>query len=320
VIPAGIAAGADGHVWFPLRTGTTAAIGEAARTGGITVHRLPEPVAQIYRIAAGPDHAVWFTMTVGGTLQRTVDTTPDLAGGYGAVGRMDADGRVTEYRFPAGGGTPREIAAQFDGTLWVTSVGPAPGADGLWRLSRNGRFFAVHLSEPVSHVLPAFDGVWFTTDVIGPGYRAETGIGEIGPDGGSMRTVPVPDALQGPSYGIVVGPDHEPWVLIGPHLLRITPSGGIAHVADLPCGGEPTVAEGDVWCPTSAFLYQVAPDGTVVTHPAQLPGTSYVLGSSLALGMVVGSATATDGTVWFTDPVNGHVFHYTRSTATTSGR
>ena len=84
-MPAGIVAGPNGHMWYVLRSGATAAIGEIDDQGITVVHAVPDAVAQIHSAVLGPDDAVWFTMTVGGTFPPTIDTTPSLEGGVGVV-------------------------------------------------------------------------------------------------------------------------------------------------------------------------------------------------------------------------------------------
>jgi virginiamycin B lyase len=104
---ASVAADAGGNVWFEQSTGSSMdprplqpALGRMDRTGRITYHPLPSTGARWPgSLTAGPDGAIWF-----------------LDGPAKTVGRMAADGVLTEFPFAysgvAGGGpSPHELAA-----------------------------------------------------------------------------------------------------------------------------------------------------------------------------------------------------------------
>ena len=110
-----VAADADGHVWFEQPTASAMdnkplqpALGRMDRTGSIRYHPLPGtgprgPASLI----SGPDGAIWF-----------------LDGAAGTVGRMAADGTVTEFPFAArnvgpASTAPRQLAAGPN-TLWFS--------------------------------------------------------------------------------------------------------------------------------------------------------------------------------------------------------
>jgi hypothetical protein len=70
--------------------------------GAITEFRLPNPYSSPYRIAAGPDGAMWFTEN-----------------GANRLGRVRvADGRITKFNLPAFDSGPTGIVAGPGGTLW----------------------------------------------------------------------------------------------------------------------------------------------------------------------------------------------------------
>src|SRR5436305_271920 len=73
--------------------------------------------AHPYGIVAGPDGTLWFTESG--------------AGRIGRIGRITADGTITEYADGISGG-PRGIAAGFDGNLWFTE------GDRIGRITRTG--------------------------------------------------------------------------------------------------------------------------------------------------------------------------------------
>ncbi|MEU0968947.1 hypothetical protein ABZ357_27315 [Streptomyces sp. NPDC005917] len=67
-LPAGIAAGPDGAVWF-IQSGA-ARIGRIAADGTVTDHPTPSPGSAPFAIAPGPDHALWFTEQSAGRIGR----------------------------------------------------------------------------------------------------------------------------------------------------------------------------------------------------------------------------------------------------------
>jgi streptogramin lyase len=156
----GIAAGPDGALWF---TGGTS-IGRITTAGRVTEFKLPGVNHMPGDIVAGPDGALWFLEPNKGLLGRiTTDgritefPLPDHpcleeSGGYtqcfavyiargpdGAVwisepwrntlGRVDGQGRITEFPLADGGHGPQEMAAGPDGALWFTY------GDGVGRFS-----------------------------------------------------------------------------------------------------------------------------------------------------------------------------------------
>jgi streptogramin lyase len=306
-MPAGIIAGPNGHMWYVLRSGTTSAIGEIDDRGVTAVHDVPDRVAQIRSAVVGPDDAIWFTMTVGGTLPRTMDTTPSLEGGAGVVARMAADGHVDEFPLPDRGAVPLHIASG-PGGLWV-SADAGSGSSLMWRLSTNGVYTGVSSPGQVSQLVGGpDDSTWYAIAVIGPDYRLLSGIGRIDA-AGSNHPVALSEALQGPPNSVAVGPDNAVWFVIGRRIIRVGPDGTVTTVGSTQCSGAATRSGQDLWCATGDEIYQISLAGTVIAHSTILPRGN-TLGSSLTLGMIFGAATAPDGSVWFTDLDNERILHY----------
>ena len=101
------------EVWFTLNARN--AIGRWAN-GAMTFYELPTEAAGPVGISAGPD-VVWFTELLAGQL-----------------GRLDADGNVTEVPLPDRQSKPHAVVATTDGGCWATLWGSGT----LVRLQANG--------------------------------------------------------------------------------------------------------------------------------------------------------------------------------------
>ena len=189
-LPAGIAAGPDGALWFTESAFSVdpGRIGRITTTG--TIGEVPVPPTGIptrpFAITPGPDGALWFTQ-------------PGQFRGGGQIGRITTAGAISEF---FGGSAPEDIAAGPDGALWVTD--PANGA--IDRITTGGAFSAIGVGFPFSRpsgIAAGPDGaLWYTdpgTDVIG---RVTTA--------GAVTTYPLPTRGSGPS-GITSGPDGALW-------------------------------------------------------------------------------------------------------------
>jgi virginiamycin B lyase len=100
--PADIATGPDGNLWITNQK-KPGALGRVTPLGAVTPFGAGlTPNGQPAGIAAGPDGALWFTESL-----------------MPAIGRIDSQGRITEYGLP-GAMQPWRIAAGPDGALWVT--------------------------------------------------------------------------------------------------------------------------------------------------------------------------------------------------------
>jgi streptogramin lyase len=310
VMPAGILAGPNAHMWYVLRDGTTSAIGEIDNNGKTVVHPLPQPVAQIYDATIGPDGAVWFTMMVGGTLERTMDTYPGLQGGSGAVGRMAPDGQVRVFSLPASTQMPGAIV-RFAGALWVT--GAPTGWDNtatplIWRLATDGSVTTYDSPGQIGTIFADGDrALWYVAELVGPGSVAESGIGWLDPNG-RPHPVTLPAGQQGWASAGVIGPDGDPWFTIGQKLMRLLPDGTFVQIRWMSCG--PMTTSGpDLWCGNPVELDQVSETGTVTTHAFRTGSEGVVMGSSMTAGRN-GLAAAADGSIWFSDATNSLIWRY----------
>jgi streptogramin lyase/pimeloyl-ACP methyl ester carboxylesterase len=103
-----IASGPDGNLWFADLAGDK--IGRITPGGIMTDFPVVTvfPAGQsAYKIAAGSDGALWFTDQY----------APD-----NAIGRVQVDGSIAEYKIPTPHSVPIEITAGPDGAVWFTEV------------------------------------------------------------------------------------------------------------------------------------------------------------------------------------------------------
>jgi streptogramin lyase len=187
--PTGIAAGADGNLWFTEQY--VDGIGRITPSGavtefssGITGNSFPE------NITAGPDGNLWFTELIGNRIGRitTFGGVTEFSAGITSrsdplgiaagpdgnlwftefignrIGRITPSGVVTEFSIGiANGSNPHDIAAGPDGNLWFTEE----FGDRIGRITPSGVVteFSTGItsgSEP-EDIAPGADGnLWFT--------------------------------------------------------------------------------------------------------------------------------------------------------------
>jgi hypothetical protein len=106
----GIAAGADGNLWFV--DGGRGKVGRITLSGAITEFDLPTVVGGPYGITAGPDGNLWVTTNALGQ------------GRQDWILRISADGAVSRFQAGTGSGNsgtgPQDITSGPDGNLWFT--------------------------------------------------------------------------------------------------------------------------------------------------------------------------------------------------------
>ncbi|WP_433788812.1 Vgb family protein [Actinoplanes sp. CA-252034] len=144
--PYGIAAAADGGVWFTA-PGLNR-IGRVTTAGDLTMVDLPVPDARAAMITVAADGSAWAALNGAGALARVSGDTvriielpggrapaapvgvaagnsgvwyADIAGG--CVGLVDASGTVRQVRFDDPVCRPHAVAADPDGGCWVTLWG-----------------------------------------------------------------------------------------------------------------------------------------------------------------------------------------------------
>lgn len=183
--PMGIAAGADGNVWFT--TNDTGKVGRMTPGGGVTLFT-PQSSGSLGGITAGPDSAMWFVNTSGARIGRidiggsnTISefvlppgSTPQIIvtgadgalwfseSGRGRIGRISATGVLTEFSLPMGlSSNPVGIVAGPDGALWFVEQ----GANNVGRLTTGGVVTEYLIpGGSLQNIAAGPDGaLWFTT-------------------------------------------------------------------------------------------------------------------------------------------------------------
>jgi streptogramin lyase len=241
-------------------------------------------------------HAVGTTIGPDGNLWFAASSSSDSQG-PGAVGRIDPDGKVVEFRLEEKSGA-RAITSGPDGALWFTEL----RADRIGRVTLDGTITTFPLpsadSQPLAIVLGADGGLWFTEYAggrigrISPAgeiteFPLESGskpvgiaagpegnlwfteygadrIGRITPDG-QITEFSLPGDDRRPTE-IVVGPDGNLWfVYDGSNRIgRITPSGEVAEFPIPVLGGAQTIAagpDGNLWFSFYGQIGALAPNG-----------------------------------------------------------
>jgi streptogramin lyase len=285
--PTGIAAGADGNLWFT----DFGAIGRITPSGQIA--EFPAglvPYTLLGEIALGSDGNMWFT---------DPGSTP-------AIGQISPDGQVTE--FPTGlAGAPDSLTAGPDGEMWFTDDGT------IWRISLNGQITSVPtgLSTPQIDITAGSDGtMWFITRT----GEQSASVGRISP-GGQVTEFPVDGTNASNVHAdLAVGPDGNMWFSFydvgqtpaaGNHIGRISPDGQITAFSDGlqqdELANSPTELaagpDGNMWFTLQGSLGgvgigRISPSGQI-TEWATDDGP-IVTPDEIAAGP--------DGNMWFSDP------------------
>lgn len=116
-----VAAGPSGALWFA--DFGTSTIGELTPAGRLRTFGDGSPNGGLSDLAIGPDGAIWFSQQ------------------DGLVGRLAADGTVSELAMPSPESNPDGIAAGPGRTIWVTET----GADSIVKITlRNGNQPNIH--------------------------------------------------------------------------------------------------------------------------------------------------------------------------------
>ncbi|MEO8584735.1 MAG: Ig-like domain-containing protein [Acidobacteriota bacterium] len=201
--PYGIAAGADGNLWF---TGYNSnRIGRVTPAGVFTEFSIPTSLSRSHGIAAGPDGNLWFTEESGNK-----------------IGRITTAGATTEFPIPTAGSSPYGIAAGPDGNIWFTEQ----SANKIGRITTAGAITEFPIptasSRPYGIAAGPDGNLWFT----------ENGGNKIGriTTAGAITEFPIPTASSSPN-GIAAGPDGNVWFTeqSGNKIGRITTAGAITE-------------------------------------------------------------------------------------------
>ena len=256
---ADIALGQDGNLWFtesaaPGRIGRITPAGRITEfTAGLTANSQPTG------ITAGADGAMWFTERAGAR-----------------IGRITADGTITEFALPAGS-QPIGIVAGPGGDLWY-----ADRSGRIGRMTTAGAVttYSVLGGRPEEVAVGSDGNVWFTD---------KAGVGLVTPLG---VTLPSLASLANPT-DITAGSDGNLWVTSGGGgVARVTPLGVLdLFTAGLTPGGAPAGivagAAGELWLAEQDALARIDTAGR--TSEFGLPDT--LQPRRLAVGV--------DGALWF---------------------
>jgi streptogramin lyase len=291
--PWGIAAGADGNMWFTEAgfESTKPAIARITPSGAVMEFRsgLLE-FSGPQGITAGPDGNLWF------------------ADGNGAIGRVTPSGAINEY---TAGITflsdPAEITAGAEGNLWFTEK----IAGKIGRITPAGvvKEFALppewQNEEPYGIALGPEGNLWFAE--IGHFSSVEKkqvggGIGRITPSGTVKEfSAGIPEGSR--PLEIAQGADGNMWFVLGTgaggkgtgSVGKITPAGGVTlYKTGLTANAEPAAiasgTDGNVWFTEDNLptIGRISTSGTITEFSE---GVSKSSARSIAAGP--------DGNLWF---------------------
>jgi streptogramin lyase len=108
--PRALAAGPDGNIWFSQYR--TNRIGRITPKGVVSEFVLPRPNSGPGDITAGADGAMWFVELSGGMDGLQTDGN--------RVGRIDMQGRISEFAMPTSTPSAVNLAVGPDGNIWYT--------------------------------------------------------------------------------------------------------------------------------------------------------------------------------------------------------
>jgi streptogramin lyase len=187
-IPLGLAAGADGALWFGLDFDFGDAVGRMTTAGEATIFFVSSDTYNIQQITAGPDGNLWFTeyasdkigrITPSGTItefalphksSKPMGITSGADGNLwfaehdgNRIGRITPDGTITEFPLPTFANWPDQIARGPDGNVWFTEA----LSDKIGRITPDGSIFEYWLFSfrplEMHGISGGPDGrVWFT--------------------------------------------------------------------------------------------------------------------------------------------------------------
>jgi streptogramin lyase len=266
--PNGIAAGADGNLWFTEYTANN--IGRITPSGTVTEFPVTTPKSAPRQIAAGPDGNLWFTefsankigkITTSGVITEypipTASSGPRgiIAGpdgniwftefNAGKIAKITTSGVVTEYTIPTTGSGPRGIEPGPDGNLWFTEN----TGNKIGRITTAGVIteYTTGLltgSQPARIRVGPNGNLWFTENI-------GNNIGEI-TTSGVISEFNIPTSSSAP-VGITPSPDGNLWFTEngGNKIGEITTSGSITEFTVPTTGAGPqdivTGPNGNLW-------------------------------------------------------------------------
>jgi streptogramin lyase len=278
-LPQGIAAGADGNVWFVenRRAGygrVNPATGKIDEwTDGVTASSQPS------EITLAPDGNLWFTEEVGSR-----------------IGRITPGDKPTVKEFQAAG-QPEGIAFGPDGKLWYAEF----AGSRIGTMTVNGTVFSEYFAGltgvpmPLG-ITPGPDGnLWFTELRF-----VDPGIGRITPSG---TITEFKDGITSHSQParIVAGPDGNLWFTEQTNnaVGRITPAG---VVTEFSMGNHPGSGPVGITVGPDGNLWFAGYDGSSGRYVGRITPTGVITRFTKGItGAPIDIALGPDGNLWFTE-------------------
>jgi virginiamycin B lyase len=275
-----------------------------------------------WRIAAGPDGNLWFTVSSdpagpkigritpeGAITQFDIPTVPadpsqitigpdgnlwftetnDFAN---RIGRVTTSGSIAEFPIPTANSRPDDIAAGPDGALWFTE----PNTRKIGRITTSGAITEFPIVGSAPGIASGPDGaIWFTNSSTNKIGRITTA--------GAITEFPIPTPGSGPVL-ITAGPDGALWFTEdrGNKIGRITTSGEITEFPIPTPGSHPfgivTGLDGNLYF-SESFKNKIGcitTSGTITEFPVPTPAS-----------VPWGIASGPDGAIWFAEPYAGKI-------------
>jgi uncharacterized protein (TIGR03437 family) len=263
--PTGIAAGADGNLWFPGFTAQGASvIGRITPAGVVTIFPFSGelPIYAVKPITAGPDGAIWFTIFA------------NSGAGAPAIGRISPAGVISTFNIPNSAYDLSEssIAASPDGGLWFTGNGA------VGRITTNGTATVYPLNTSMFATYAGATGLGITAAPDGAMWFAVYGNNELGR---VTIATPSPTISQIMPNTIAVNSPATPLRILGTAL---------AGTASSPCSGSPETV---TWSGTGLTISNASAGEIDVTVPANLLTTAGNFTVAVSVQQINGTACQT---------------------------
>jgi virginiamycin B lyase len=201
---------------------------------------------------------------------------------------MTTAGALTQFSLPSNTGTPVQIAASYDGTLWFTGQPQKL----IWRITTAGAVASYSTSGNPVGITQGPDGaIWFTESSrsSATGAVLSSWIGRF--DGNANLTeFPLPAA----AGNLTTGPDGALWFTTGTSVGRMTTNGVVATFAtpgNTP-GGIAVGPDGALWFTDSvnSQIVRITTTGAITPYPTPTP-------TSAPTSITAGP----DGSMWFVE-------------------
>jgi len=291
--PSGIAAGADGALYFTEQAADKIGRIDPA-TGNITEINIPTANAQPVGIARGSDNNLYFTEQAAGQ-----------------IGRLNpATNAITEFPVPRGRGTtPFAISSGPDGNIWFTDLS-----------QRTIDRFDVATTAIVATLIPTAGAFAFgiASNPDGNLYFTEGLAEQIGRINARSLTIQEFAAPNTPE-GITTGPDGNVWFTAsatpGAAIGRLDLGTAIPTVTEFPLPGGNSVPVGITAGPDGNLWFTEFGAGRVgrITTAGAISEYSPPTANSQPSGITTGP----DNLLWFTEQGSGRIGRITASPAAT---